>query len=63
MKLPNQSQPVQRSPINITAPVGEVIGLGDAVKKVTGWFGFTPCGGCNKRANALNQWVQFTPKN
>lgn len=38
----------------------EDIGLGDAVKRVTGAFGIRPCGGCNRRAAALNRWMAFT---
>jgi hypothetical protein len=35
------------------------IGLGDAVKKLTYAAGITPCGGCERRAAALNRWVRF----
>ena len=38
----------------------ENIGLGDAIKKVTYTFGIKPCGGCNRRAAALNRWMVFT---
>jgi hypothetical protein len=33
------------------------IGLGDLVKKVTYSAGIKPCGGCERRAAALNRWV------
>ena len=33
------------------------IGLGDAVSKVTTALGVRPCGGCSKRATALNRRV------
>jgi hypothetical protein len=36
------------------------IGLGDIVKRVTTAFGIKPCGGCERRAAALNRWVVFT---
>jgi hypothetical protein len=36
------------------------IGLGDAVKKITYAVGIKPCGGCEKRAAALNRWVRFS---
>jgi len=36
------------------------IGLGDAIKRVTRVFGVQPCGGCERRAAALNRWVVFT---
>lgn len=38
----------------------EEIGLGDAVKRVTYAIGVRPCGGCERRAAALNRWVVFT---
>jgi hypothetical protein len=38
----------------------EDIGLGDVIKRVTGAFGIRPCGGCNRRAAALNRWMVFT---
>ena len=36
------------------------VGLGDAIKRVTYAFGITPCGGCQKRAAALNRWLAFS---
>ncbi|MFD4656871.1 hypothetical protein ACFWP2_14740 [Kitasatospora sp. NPDC058444] len=33
------------------------IGLGDAVKRVTSTLGIRPCGGCERRAAALNRWL------
>jgi hypothetical protein len=36
------------------------IGLGDAVKRVTYAVGIRPCGGCERRAAALNRWMVFT---
>ena len=38
----------------------EDIGLGDAIKRVTSTFGIRPCGGCERRAAALNRWFVFT---
>jgi hypothetical protein len=38
----------------------EEVGLGDVVKHVSYAFGITPCGGCERRAAALNRWVVFT---
>jgi hypothetical protein len=40
--------------------IEEEIGLGDAVKRVTYAMGMKPCGGCEKRAAALNKWMHFT---
>ena len=36
------------------------IGLGDAVKRATSAVGIRPCGGCERRAAALNRWMSFT---
>jgi hypothetical protein len=36
------------------------IGLGDAIKYATYAMGIKPCGGCEKRAQALNRWMGFT---
>lgn len=38
------------------------IGLGDLIKLLTTWLGIKPCARCNKRANFLNQWVEFSGK-
>jgi len=38
----------------------EEIGLGDIVKRATYAAGIRPCGGCEKRAAALNRRVIFT---
>ncbi len=65
MKLPRHIQPSEESgeeaTFKIKAPVETAIGLGDVVKNWTSEMGFEPCGGCNKRAEMLNRWVQFSP--
>jgi hypothetical protein len=38
----------------------EEIGLGDAVKRMTYAMGFRLCGGCERRAAAMNRWTVFT---
>lgn len=38
----------------------EEIGLGDAAKRMTYATGIRPCGGCERRATAMNRWVVFT---
>jgi hypothetical protein len=40
----------------------EEIGAGDVVKAVTTAAGIKPCGGCQKRAAALNNALRFTPR-
>ena len=36
------------------------VGLGDALKRATTWLGIRRCGGCERRAAALNRWIAFT---
>jgi hypothetical protein len=36
------------------------VGLGDAIKRATSYIGIKPCGGCGRRAAALNQWFVFS---
>lgn len=38
----------------------EGVGLGDVVKRVTSTVGIKPCGGCERRAAALNRWLVFS---
>jgi hypothetical protein len=40
----------------------ESVGLGDLVKRVTYLAGVKPCGGCERRAAALNRWMAFGPR-
>lgn len=37
-----------------------VVGLGDAIKRATSTAGIRPCGGCERRAAALNRWFVFS---
>ena len=39
---------------------GEEVGLGDVVTRVTYAVGIQPCGGCERRAAAMNRWMVFT---
>jgi hypothetical protein len=36
------------------------IGLGDVVTRVTTTIGIRPCGGCHRRAEAMNSWLAFS---
>jgi hypothetical protein len=38
----------------------EDVGLGDAIKRATSTVGIGPCGGCGRRAAALNRWMVFS---
>lgn len=40
--------------------IEEEIGMGDVIKRVTYALGVKPCGGCEKRAAALNRWMHFS---
>jgi hypothetical protein len=37
----------------------EEVGLGDVIKRATYSVGIRPCGGCGRRAAALNRWMTF----
>ena len=39
---------------------GDEVGLGDVVQRVTYAIGIRPCGGCERRAAAMNRWMIFT---
>jgi hypothetical protein len=52
-----------RQPYRMRLPgfvTDEEVGLGDAIKRMTYAFGIRPCGGCERRAAALNRWFVFT---
>jgi hypothetical protein len=40
--------------------IDEEIGLGDVIKRATSYVGIKPCGGCRRRAAALNRWMVLT---
>jgi len=53
----------EREPYRVRLPgfiSEEEVGLGDAIKRVTYAMGIRPCGGCERRAAALNRWMVFT---
>ncbi len=37
-----------------------MVGLGDVVQRATSALGIVPCGGCDRRAAAMNRWMVFT---
>ena len=39
---------------------GDEVGLGDVVQRVTYAMCIRPCGGCERRAAAMNRWMVFT---
>jgi hypothetical protein len=40
--------------------IDQDIGLGDVIKRASSYVGIKPCGGCSRRADALNRWIVFT---
>lgn len=53
----------QRKPFKVRLPgfvSGAEVGMGDVVKRATSYLGIPACGGCERRAAALNRWITFT---
>lgn len=53
----------ERQPYRVRLPgfvSDQDIGLGDVVTRATSLFGIRPCGGCERRAAALNRWMVFS---
>lgn len=52
----------EQGPKKIQLPISmeEEVGLGDLVKRFTTFVGVKPCGGCQKRAQWLNQRAVFS---
>ncbi len=52
-----------REPYRVRIPgftAEKEVGLGDVIKRATSAVGVQPCGGCGRRAAALNRWVVFS---
>ena len=61
--MPEETNKSERQPYGARLPgfvSDKDIGLGDAIKNVTYALGIRPCGGCERRAVALNRWFVFT---
>ncbi|WAK03874.1 hypothetical protein [Methylobacter sp. YRD-M1] len=59
----NKGNDLEHPPHTVRLPgfiIDEEIGLGDAIKRATSYFGLKPCGSCEQRATALNRWMVFT---
>jgi hypothetical protein len=55
--------PASNPPYRVRLPAfisDKEVGLGDAMKHVSYAFGIQLCGGCERRAAALNRWMVFT---
>jgi hypothetical protein len=53
----------ERRPYHVRLPgfiSAEDVGLGDVIKRATQAVGIKPCGGCQRRAAALNRWLAFS---
>ena len=60
---PAAKDEAQSKPYRVRLPgfvANETIGLGDVVRQVTYAVGIKPCGGCERRAAAMNRWMVFT---
>jgi hypothetical protein len=54
----NESQPYH---VRLPGFISDTdIGLGEVIKRATYAIGIKPCGGCRRRAAALNRWVVFS---
>ena len=64
-KPEEESEGMQQHPARIRARLPgfvthEEIGLGDVIKRASSAIGVKPCGGCDRRAAALNRWLTFS---
>ena len=60
---PIATEDTKSGPYKVRLPgfiTDEQIGLGDVVQRVTYAMGIKPCGGCERRAAAMNRWMVFT---
>jgi hypothetical protein len=59
---PARSAGAKEQPYRVRLPgfITEEVGLGDVIKRVTASVGIRPCGGCLRRAEALNRRVVFS---
>jgi hypothetical protein len=59
--LPIQSTGIARYSVQVPGFITtKEIGLGDVIKHATSTIGFQPCGGCQRRAVALNRMLVFS---
>lgn len=62
-ELPTPNGETEPGPRRVRLPgfiIDEQVGLGDVVRRVTYAMGIKPCGGCDRRAAAMNRWMVFT---
>jgi hypothetical protein len=58
----DQADKAERKLYRVRLPgfVAEEVGLGEVIKRVTSAVGIKPCGGCRRRAAALNRRLVFS---
>lgn len=57
-----RAEKVEPKPFRVRLPgfiLDEDIGFGDAMKRATSYVGIRLCGGCERRAAALDRWFAF----
>jgi hypothetical protein len=56
------SDKTEGQPYRVRLPgfIDEEVGMGDVIKRVTAAAGIKTCGGCQRRAAALNRWLVFS---
>ncbi len=62
---PQPEQPHRRRPHRVRLPgflAEDDVGAGEVIKRVTSAAGIRPCGGCARRAAALDNWLTFTSR-
>ena len=58
-----QTDQAARQPYRVRLPgfiADEEVGLGEVIKRATASVGLRPCGGCARRAAALDRWLVFS---
>lgn len=62
-----QAAPAINKPFVVRLPgfvADEPVGLGDVVTRIGAHMGLRACGGCERRATAMNHWMIFSgPRN
>jgi len=60
---PTSDEQLERKPFRVRLPgfiSDKDVGLGDVIKRATYAIGIKPCGGCERRAAALNRRMVFS---
>jgi hypothetical protein len=57
-----EAAPRSRLRIPVPGLASGAVGLGDVVSRAAAHVGLSPCGGCRRRAQAMNAWLSFGPR-